>query len=43
MPVAAEDPLKTASSEVDAAYMMLQYANYGIDYEKEAAAQTTQE
>jgi FKBP-type peptidyl-prolyl cis-trans isomerase len=39
MPVAAEEPLKTASSEVDAAYMMLQYAGAGIDYEKEAAAQ----
>ena len=43
MPVAAEEPLKTASSELDAAYMMLQYANYGIDYEKEAAAQQTTE
>ena len=41
MPVAAEDPLKTASTDVDTAYMMLQYANYGIDYEKEAAAQAT--
>ena len=38
MAVAAEDPLKAASSEVDSAYMMLQYANYGIDYEKEAAS-----
>lgn len=38
MPVASEDPLKSAATNVDAAYMMLQYANYGIDYEKEAAA-----
>lgn len=37
MAVAKEDPLKTAASELDAAYMMLQYAYYGIDYEKEAS------
>lgn len=43
MAVPKEDPLKTASSELDAAYMMLQYANYGIDYEKEAAAQATEQ
>ena len=43
MAVPSEDPLKTASSELDMAYMMLQYANYGMDYEKEAAAQTTTE
>lgn len=41
MAVPAEDPLKTASSEVDSAYMQLQYANYGIDYEKEMEAQAT--
>ncbi|MBR3169385.1 FKBP-type peptidyl-prolyl cis-trans isomerase [Candidatus Saccharibacteria bacterium] len=41
MAVPAEDPLKTASSEVDSAYMQLQYANYGIDYEKEMAAQAS--
>ena len=41
MAVPAEEPLKTASSELDDAYMMLQYANYGMDYEKEAAAQQT--
>lgn len=35
MAVAAEEPLKTAASELDSAYMALQYANYGIDYEKE--------
>lgn len=35
MAVANEDPLKTAASELDTAYMMLQYAYYGIDYEKE--------
>lgn len=36
MAVANEEPLKTAASELDSAYMMLQYAYYGIDYEKEA-------
>lgn len=36
MAVANEDPLKTAATELDAAYTMLQYAYYGIDYEKEA-------
>ena len=40
MAVSAEDPLKTAAANVDAAYMMLQYANYGIDYEKEVVTQT---
>lgn len=39
MAVPAEDPLKSAATEVDSAYMMLQYANYGIDYEKEALTQ----
>lgn len=39
MAVAAEDPLKTAASEVDSAYMKLQYANYGLDYEKEVETQ----
>ena len=38
MAVAAEEPLKTISKELDTAYMALQYANYGIDYEKEAGA-----
>lgn len=38
MAVPAEDPLKTASKELDTAYMGLQYANYGIDYEKEVTA-----
>lgn len=41
MAVPAEDPLKTAAKEVDSAYMMLQYANYGMDYEKEATSQQT--
>lgn len=41
MAVPAEDPLKTAASEVDSAYMMLQYANYGMDYEKESTTQQT--
>lgn len=35
MAVAKEDPLKTAASEVDTAYMKLQYAYYGIDYDKQ--------
>lgn len=39
MAVAKEDPLKTAAQELDSAYMMLQYAYYGIDYEKEAGNQ----
>ncbi len=39
MAVANDDPLKTAATELDAAYMMLQYAYYGIDYEKDAGAQ----
>ena len=41
MAVPAEDPLKTAAKEVDSAYMMLQYANYGMDYEKEVSTQST--
>ena len=36
MPVAADDPFKTISKDLDAAFMMLQYANYGIDYEQQA-------
>lgn len=39
MAVPSEDPLKTAASELDSAYMMLQYANYGIDYEKDMQQQ----
>lgn len=39
MAVAAEDPLKTAASELDSAFMKLQYANYGLDYEKEVETQ----
>ena len=34
MAVANEDPLKTVAAEVDTAYMKLQYAQYGIDYEQ---------
>lgn len=34
MAVANEDPLKTAAAELDTAYLKLQYANYGIDYEE---------
>lgn len=34
-----EDPLKTALEDLNTASIMLQYAEYGIDYEKEAAAQ----
>ncbi len=39
MAVPAEEPLKTAASEVDMAFMKLQYANNGIDYEKEMVTQ----
>lgn len=38
MAVAKDEPLKTASTELDSAYMALQYAQYGIDYEKEMAS-----
>lgn len=34
-----EEPLKTALEDLNTASIMLQYAEYGIDYEKEAAAQ----
>ncbi len=33
MAKAKEDPLKTLASEVDEAYMRVQYAQYGIDYD----------
>ncbi|MBR2831122.1 FKBP-type peptidyl-prolyl cis-trans isomerase [Candidatus Saccharibacteria bacterium] len=33
MAVANEDPLKSLSKEVDMAFMKLQYAKYGIDYD----------
>lgn len=33
MAVAKEDPLKTLADELDTAYMRLQYAHYGIDYD----------
>ena len=33
MTKAKEDPLKTLAEEVDEAYMKVQYAHYGIDYE----------
>ena len=35
MAVANEDPLKTAASEADLAYLKLMYAYYGIDYDAE--------
>lgn len=38
MAVPKEDPLKTASSDLDTAYLMLQYANYGIDYEQQVTS-----
>ena len=38
MAVPADDPLKTAAKELDTAYMALQYANYGMDYEKEVVS-----
>lgn len=34
MAVANEDPLKSIAKEYDDAYMRLQYANYGIDYDE---------
>ena len=33
MAVAKEDPMKTLAEELDLAYMKLQYAYYGIDYD----------
>lgn len=42
MAVAKEEPLKTAAAELDAAYMSLQYAAHGIDYEKEVVTQVKQ-
>ncbi len=38
MAVAKEEPLKSVASELDSAYMKLQYANYGIDYEKQVTS-----
>lgn len=35
MAVANEEPLKTMATELDTAYMKLQYAYYGIDYDEE--------
>ena len=35
MVVAKEDPIKTLAEELDTAYMKLQYAYYGIDYDAE--------
>ena len=34
MPVENEDPLKTLATEIDDAYLRLQYAYYGIDYDE---------
>ncbi|MBQ8156691.1 FKBP-type peptidyl-prolyl cis-trans isomerase [Candidatus Saccharibacteria bacterium] len=34
LPVENKDPLKSAAAAVDEAFMKLQYANYGIDYEQ---------
>lgn len=34
MAKAKEDPLKTLASDVDTAYMRLQYAQYGLDYDE---------
>lgn len=34
MTKAKEDPLKTLASELDTAYMRLQYAYYGVDYDE---------
>lgn len=43
MPVANEDPLKTMAKELDDAYMRLQYANYGIDYDDVSAEEDIEE
>lgn len=37
MTVAKEDPLKSLASELDTAFMKLQYAYYGMDYDEAAA------
>lgn len=34
MAKAKEEPLKSLAEEIDAAYMRLQYANYGLDYDQ---------
>ena len=34
MVVANEEPLKSAAAEIETAYMRVQYANYGMDYDK---------
>ena len=39
MTKAKEDPLKTLASDLDTAYMRLQYANYGVDYDEMMGAE----
>ena len=39
MTKAKEDPLKTMASELDTAYMRLQYASYGMDYDEIMSAE----
>ena len=39
MAVAKEDPLKTLASDLDTAFMKVQYAQYGIDYDEMMSAQ----
>ena len=34
MAVENEEPLKSAAAEIDEAFMKVQYAAYGIDYEE---------
>ena len=43
MAVANEEPLKGAASAVDNAFMKLQYANYGIDYEAQMQSQAQEQ
>ena len=43
MSVPNEEPLKTAAADVSLASMMLQYASYGMDYEKEMVVQAGSE
>ena len=43
MAVEKKDPLKTMAKELDTAYMKVQYANYGIDYDAMMSAEAEAE
>ena len=43
MAVEKKDPLKTMAQELDTAYMKVQYANYGIDYDAMMSAEAEAE